>query len=244
MKGKVVGVCGIIAVLGIVSTVMGFVAEADRVKISKVYIVEFSCVYPHSSSFELGIVAAIFTLINRIFIFVLVGSCCRSCVLTSTPFSSLFNILSWITSFVAVFLLLEAAMLTNREGGEIDSNGITTCYVVKPGIFGAGAVLSFLSAIFGIVAYISVSLTMQTTLNPELALPVASTVDLEKALSKAMNSDSIVDLAITACLNDVHDIVAPPSVNKYPLVALESFVSDIKFASQCPLITAGYLLLT
>ena len=42
------------------------------------------------------------------------------------------------------------------------------------------------------------------------------------ALSSAMNSDSIVDLAIQVYLEDFHEIVAPPSVKTYPLVDFES----------------------
>ncbi|GKD32033.1 hypothetical protein Tco_1242811 [Tanacetum coccineum] len=36
-----------------------------------------------------------------------------------------------------------------------------------------------------------------------------------------------MDLAITVCLEYFQDIAAPPSVNTYPLVDLESFMSDI-----------------
>ena len=60
-------------------------------------------------------------------------------------------------------------------------------------------------------------------------------------LSKAMNFDSIVDLAMQVCLEDFQDIAAPPRVKIYPLVDFESLVSDIQFASQYPSSTAGYL---
>ena len=61
------------------------------------------------------------------------------------------------------------------------------------------------------------------------------------ALSKAMNSDSIVDLAIQVCLEDFHDTAAPPSINTNPLVDFESFESEIQLASLYPSSTAGYL---
>ena len=38
------------------------------------------------------------------------------------------------------------------------------------------------------------------------------------ALSKVMNSDSIVKRAIHVCLKDFQDTAAPPRVNTYPLV--------------------------
>ena len=60
------------------------------------------------------------------------------------------------------------------------------------------------------------------------------------ALSKAMNSDSLVDLAMQVCLEDFQDRAIPPRVKTYPLVDFESLVSDIQFASQYPSSTAGY----
>ena len=60
------------------------------------------------------------------------------------------------------------------------------------------------------------------------------------ALSKAINYDSIVDLAIHVCLDDLQDTAAPPNVNTYPLVDFVSLVSVIQFASQYPSSTSGY----
>ena len=52
------------------------------------------------------------------------------------------------------------------------------------------------------------------------------------ALSKAMNSDSIVDRAIHVCFVDFQETTAPPRVKTYPLVNIESIVFDIQFTSQ------------
>ena len=60
-------------------------------------------------------------------------------------------------------------------------------------------------------------------------------------LSNAMNSDSIVDLAMQVCLEDFQETTAPPKVNTYPLVDLVSLESDIQLASLYPSNTAGYL---
>ena len=60
-------------------------------------------------------------------------------------------------------------------------------------------------------------------------------------LSKTINLDPIVDLAITVCLEDFHDTAALANVNTYPLVDFESFISDIQFASLYPSRTARYL---
>ncbi|KAJ9555382.1 hypothetical protein OSB04_009996 [Centaurea solstitialis] len=163
---------------------MGFAGEATRVKASEIYIEDDTCVYPSSPALALGIVAAVFAIIARIYISVSFGGgCCRSGP-SSTPISKLFFVLSWVASVAAVLLLLAAAGLNNREGGQIDAYGYITCYVVKPGIFSAGAILAILSSVFGIVAFIvTLSSTSHTTTHPTIGLPTAhghTHVDLEK----------------------------------------------------------------
>jgi len=60
------------------------------------------------------------------------------------------------------------------------------------------------------------------------------------ALSKAMNSDSIMERTIHVYLEDIQDIAAPPSVNTYPLVDFNSSESAIQLASLYPSSTGGY----
>ena len=62
------------------------------------------------------------------------------------------------------------------------------------------------------------------------------------ALSKTMNSDSIVERAIHVCLDDFQDIAPPPIVKTYPLVDFVSVELVIQFASLYPSRTTGYLL--
>ena len=50
-------------------------------------------------------------------------------------------------------------------------------------------------------------------------------------LSKTMNSDSIMELAIHVCLEDFQDTVMPPRVNTYPLFDFDSSESAIQLAS-------------
>ncbi|KAK9079698.1 hypothetical protein SSX86_001371 [Deinandra increscens subsp. villosa] len=181
MESKVLGYCGVAAILGIIAAATGFAAEATKVKASEVYILFDTCVYPSSPALALGIVSAVFTIITRIYISVSFGGagCCRTDA-SSTPVSKLLFVLSWVASVVAVVLLLSAAGLNNRQGGEVDSYGYITCYVVKPGIFAAGAILALLSAFFGIAAYVTLSQQPQTTTNPSITLPVYANVDPEK----------------------------------------------------------------
>ena len=61
-------------------------------------------------------------------------------------------------------------------------------------------------------------------------------------LSKATDSDFIMDLVIIVCFKDFHDIAASPKVNTYPLVALESCVLDIQLSSEYHSKTAGSIM--
>ncbi|KAF5818921.1 hypothetical protein HanXRQr2_Chr02g0071681 [Helianthus annuus] len=184
MENKMLGFCAIAAVLGIISAATGFAGEATRVKASEVIVdyIDDTCLYPSSPALALGIVSAVFTIITRIYISISFGgACCCRTDPNSTPISKLLFVLSWVASVVAVVLLLAAAGLNNRQGGEIDSYGYITCYVVKPGIFAAGAILALLSAVFGIAAYITVAPpTTQTNTYPAVALPMGTNVDPEK----------------------------------------------------------------
>nr|XP_043613923.1 uncharacterized protein LOC122585877 [Erigeron canadensis] len=182
MESKVVGYCAVAAILGIIAAATGFAAEATKVKASEVYIVFDVCVYPSSPALALGIVSAVFTIITRIYISVSFGGsgCCRSDP-NSTPISKLLFVLSWVASVVGVALLFTAAGLNNRQGGQVNTYGYIFCYVVKPGIFAAGAILALLSAVFGIAAYITLTPPPQTTTNNPVAYPMgAMNVDPEK----------------------------------------------------------------
>ncbi|MFS8003676.1 putative modifying wall lignin-1/2 [Helianthus anomalus] len=181
MDNKVAGYCAVAAVLGILAAATGFAAEATKVKASEVYIVLDTCIYPSSPALALGIVSAVFTIITRIYISVTFGGggCCRSDPNT-TPISKLLSVLSWVASVIAVCLLLTAAGLNNRQGGQVNSYGYIICYVVKPGIFATGAILALLSAVFGIAAFITLTPQPQITTNPAVAYPMGANVDPEK----------------------------------------------------------------
>ncbi|KAM0046081.1 putative modifying wall lignin-1/2 [Helianthus debilis subsp. tardiflorus] len=181
MDSKVAGYCAVAAILGIIAAATGFAAEATKVKASEVYIVLDTCIYPSSPALALGIVSAVFTIITRIYISVTFGGggCCRTDP-NATPISKLLSVLSWVASVIAVCLLLTAAGLNNRQGGQVNSYGYIICYVVKPGIFATGAILALLSAVFGIAAFITLTPQPQITTNPAVAYPMGANVDPEK----------------------------------------------------------------
>jgi len=59
-------------------------------------------------------------------------------------------------------------------------------------------------------------------------------------LSKAINSDSIVERAMQFCLEDFQDTVASPRVKMYPLIDFDFSESIIQFASIHPSSISGY----
>ncbi|PWA37882.1 hypothetical protein CTI12_AA586460 [Artemisia annua] len=181
MESKAVGFCGVVAVLGIISAAAGFAGEATRVKPTEVYITRAGCVYPSSPALAFGVISAIFAIITQAYISVTFGGCrcCRDDP-NSTPISKLLSVLSWVATVIAVILLFTAAGLNNKEGGQVDTYGNITCYVVKPGIFAAGAILALLSAVFAISAYVTVSEGQQTTAYPPVGFQMGASFDPEK----------------------------------------------------------------
>ncbi|XP_071726732.1 uncharacterized protein [Rutidosis leptorrhynchoides] len=145
MERKVVGHCIFAIVLGIIAAAMGFAAEATKAKKSDTRIGDDqSCDFPSSPALALGIVAAVFTIITRIYISVSFGEagCCRTDPNT-TSFSKLLFVLSRVTSVIAVVLLLTAAVLSKSR-----------LPVDRSGIFAAGAILALSGVAFGITAYL------------------------------------------------------------------------------------------
>ncbi|KAI3687494.1 hypothetical protein L1987_81191 [Smallanthus sonchifolius] len=153
--------------------------ERSVLEASGVYVVYETCDYARSSALALGIVSAVFTITTRIYISVSFGGdgCCRTDP-NSTPVSKLLFVFSWVASVAAVVLLLAAAGLNNRQGEPVNSYYVT-CYVVKPGIFAAGAILALLSTFSGIASYLT---TSPTAMKPSIAVPVGANVDSEKMI--------------------------------------------------------------
>lgn len=60
------------------------------------------------------------------------------------------------TYLIAFLLLLTGAALNDQRGEESLYFGTYYCYVVKPGVFAGGAMLSLASVAFGIIYYITI----------------------------------------------------------------------------------------
>lgn len=153
-------VCCIVGFLGLLSAATSFAAEATRIKGYQIqFINPNQCIYPRSPALPLGLTAALSLMISQIVINVSTGCiCCRKS--SRIPDSNwtvalACFVLSWFTYVIAFLLLLTGAALNDQRGEESVYFGTYYCYVVKPGVFAGGAILSLASVVFGIVYYIT-----------------------------------------------------------------------------------------
>ncbi|KAJ4720985.1 Protein of unknown function (DUF1218) [Melia azedarach] len=177
MERKVIVICCVVGFLGLLSAATGFGAEATRIKGSEVQITSpTQCSYPRSPALGLGLTAAVSLLIAQVTINVATGCiCCRR-----SPYPSNSNwtialvcfVVSWFTFVIAFLLLLTGAALNDQHGEEGMYFGNYYCYVVKPGVFAGGAVLSLASVTLGILYY----LTLQSAKNNNTNLWGSSSV--------------------------------------------------------------------
>ncbi|KAK4795501.1 hypothetical protein SAY86_027827 [Trapa natans] len=159
MERKVVVVCSVVGFLGLLSAATGFGAEGTRIKGSEVQVETPSqCEYPRTAALPLGLTAAIALMVAQVIINLSTGCiCCRR-----NPYPSNSNwtlalvsfVVSWFTFIIAFLLLLTGAALNDQHGEKSIYLGNYYCYVVKPGVFAGGAILSLASVSFGILYYL------------------------------------------------------------------------------------------
>ncbi|KAK3447434.1 uncharacterized protein LOC104450287 isoform X2 [Eucalyptus grandis] len=160
METKVVLICGLVGFLGLLSAATGFGAEATRIKGSEVHVTTpTQCAYPWTPALPLGLTSAVALMIAQVIINVATGCiCCRK---NPNPSNSnwtmalVFFVVSWFTFIIAFLLLLTGAALNDQHGEDSIYFGNYYCYVVKPGVFAGGAVLSLASVSLGILYYLS-----------------------------------------------------------------------------------------
>ncbi|KAJ0772263.1 putative modifying wall lignin-1/2 [Helianthus annuus] len=164
MDRRSIVVCAVVGVLGLVSALLGFIAEAKRIKGSQVTFSSPSeCVYPRSPALALGLTAAVSLMIAQVIINVATGCICC----TRGPQSAASNwtlalvcfVVSWFTFVMAFLLLLSGAALNDEHGQENIYFGNYYCYVVKPGVFAGAATLSLASVVLGIIYYLTFNST-------------------------------------------------------------------------------------
>ncbi|TQD85847.1 hypothetical protein C1H46_028547 [Malus baccata] len=162
MERKVLLVCCAVGLLGLLSAATGFGAEGTRIKGSQVQFVStVQCEYPRSPALGLGVTAAMALMLAQIIINVFSGCIC--CKRSPQPYNSNWTValfcfvLSWFTFVIAFLLLLTGAALNDRHGVESMYFGNYYCYVVKPGVFAGGALLSIASVALGLVYYVTLN---------------------------------------------------------------------------------------
>ncbi|MBA0680975.1 hypothetical protein Goari_012641 [Gossypium aridum] len=146
-------ICLVVILLGTISAITGFAAEATRVKRPQVHLDAFGeCTYPKSPSHVLGLTSALMLLIDE-------------------------HIVCRITSILALTLLLKAAAFQAQHKEATVMNGWEYCSLVIPGIFACGAVLVVMSLVFGILSY----LTLNSKGKEDAKAPVPNQGDITMA---------------------------------------------------------------
>ncbi|CAM8992170.1 unnamed protein product [Rhodiola kirilowii] len=169
MEKRVKIVCGVVVVLGLLSAATGFAAEGTRIKGSQVDIssTQDLCVYPRSPALALGTTAALALLVAHAIINVETGcGCCRRGPRPSGSnwtLALIFFGVSWFTFVIAFLLFLTGAALNDQHGEESLLFGTYYCYVVKPGVFAGGAVLSLACVLLDLIYYLNVSSAKNTS---------------------------------------------------------------------------------
>ncbi|XP_072969010.1 protein DESIGUAL 2 [Typha angustifolia] len=166
MEKKVVVVCIVVGFLGLLSAALGFAAEGTRVKVSDVQTTTpGQCIYPKSPALVLGLTSAVALMMAQAIINTVAGCiCCKKHPHpsdTNWTVGLISFIISWVTFIIAFLLLLTGAALNDQRGEESMYFG-NFCYVVKPGVFSGGAVLSLASVALGIVYYVALSSAKNT----------------------------------------------------------------------------------
>ncbi|KAF3948801.1 hypothetical protein CMV_025246 [Castanea mollissima] len=131
-----------------------FWVSGQLCQVSQVMFDGFNCVRPHSPATALGLVALLAIILAQIIISVATGCICCCCKRGSHPNSSnwikaqVCFVFSWITVVIAAAVLLLASAYNSYN------NSTVRCYVTKPGVFAAGAILCLASVVLGLASYI------------------------------------------------------------------------------------------
>ncbi|VVB14887.1 unnamed protein product [Arabis nemorensis] len=162
MERRKVVMCCVLSVLGLLSAATAFAAEATKVKRSQVKFTTSDslkqCSYSRSPAFDLGFTSALFLMMAQIIVSVASGClCCRKGPPPSRSnwiIAVICFVVSWFTFVIAFLVLLTGAALNDEHSEQTMYAGNYFCYVVKPGVFSIGSVLSLVTIALGIVYYL------------------------------------------------------------------------------------------
>ncbi|CAN8256030.1 unnamed protein product [Cochlearia groenlandica] len=162
MERRKVVMCVLLCILGLLSALTAFVAEATKIKRSQIkYTTTDSikrCSYNRSPAFNLGFTSAVFLMMAQIIVSVATGCiCCRkgpSPSRSNYVIALICFVVSWFTYVIAFLLLLAGAVLNDERDEESTYAGNYFCYIVKPGVFSTSGVLSIVTVALGVVYYL------------------------------------------------------------------------------------------
>ncbi|KAG0518226.1 hypothetical protein BDA96_09G157400 [Sorghum bicolor] len=176
-------VSGVVALFGVTSAVLGFIAEANKLKPSEIHVSGRDCVYPASPAHTLGF-CAIFLLAVAQIIASAAGGCCSCCKPPGAGGASHSNttrrrvvgviasVLSWVAAVIAVVYFWAGTALnasTTRQAKFVGTNE-EECYYLKGGVFVRAAVLSLVATSLGIISCVLLRLPAATDM-PVLGQP-------------------------------------------------------------------------
>ncbi|CAH8358693.1 unnamed protein product [Eruca vesicaria subsp. sativa] len=189
MEKRKMVMCGVLSLLGLLSAVTAFAAEATRVKKSQVTVTKVDsvarCSYNRSPAYNLSFASAIFLMMAQIIASVGSGCfCCRkgpSPTRTKWILALVSFIVSWFTFVLAFLVLLTGASLNDEHFEETTNATSYFCYVVRPGVFCIGALISLFTVGLGIVYYLCLNSVKQNVSAATTTTPVNQGIAMGQA---------------------------------------------------------------
>ncbi|XBJ18236.1 hypothetical protein VPH35_009450 [Triticum aestivum] len=172
MKTGVIVLSVVVAVFGVASAVLGFIAEGTKLTPNDIKIISRNeCVYPDNPAYTLGLVAALLLLVAQITASA-VGGCCGCCKPRGAGYSgskssrskrviglgAVLCLVSWIAALIAEWFFLQGAFGNAPMTRRIPQG--QGCTYLKDGVFRMGAILSILATVLGIISYIVLYVAM------------------------------------------------------------------------------------
>lgn len=175
----------LIGFLGLIAVATGIAAEFTRNKANDVRYEEGGCSLPSSPALALGTTAALSLFLaqliaNAIGVFVCCARDLRN-IFTCNRLATMILLFSWMSFAIAIYLFVAGSSMSQSQPYNkpwLDEG----CYVVKAGVFGAAAALSFLTVILDLLYYTAI--TAKRTED----VPMTSSV-VPVAVPSAMNSE-------------------------------------------------------
>ncbi|KAI4383027.1 hypothetical protein MLD38_008909 [Melastoma candidum] len=162
MEKQVALLCALLCVLAVLSASTGFAAEFTRIKAYQVnFVSPTECKYPRSPAMPLGLTSALALMLAHVISNVATGCVCfrryHHPSNSQRMMALLYFVSSWFAFIIGFLLLLTGAALNDQHGEDSIYFRNYYCYVVKPGVFAGGAILSLVSISFGILYFLALN---------------------------------------------------------------------------------------